>query len=232
MISPKIEETIDSEADSAERWENGCNSDRVRNEFIVPHVSDILNRECSKVVLDIGSGTGYCTRKIASKIRPDAEWTLLDGNSQRLNLSKKEWPQLITESHVADLFPSETLSHKKFNAILVIFTLLEIENVDFFIENMINILESKGIIIVATPDVLVDVVNSAENNNRDLFSYQSGLVKLRKIDNFTQEPYPFFAHRFEHLVSSFIKRGVSLFEFQTFSLPLGETYLLAFRMGE
>ncbi|HYM45214.1 MAG TPA: class I SAM-dependent methyltransferase [Solirubrobacteraceae bacterium] len=66
-------------------WEQGCATDKVRNEVVIPHLADVLCSLRARSVLDLGSGTGYITRVLAqAPWATGISWTLVDIDEQLL----------------------------------------------------------------------------------------------------------------------------------------------------
>ena len=109
-------------------------------------------------ILDIGAGTGYVARGIDSCLDYNPSWTLLDLSSERLELARGLRPERMKlECLTGDVFdwPWEV---GRFDAVLITFTLLEIEDVDRLCRLISEHMEDGGLLAVTMPDAWTDVL--------------------------------------------------------------------------
>ena len=90
-------------------------------------------------------------------------------------------------------------------------------------------LNDSGITYIAMPNSLEDVFNAAQNDYDILLNYLSNNCELHKVDKFTDEPYPFNAHRFEFIIECMLKSGHKLLHMRNEKFNNKETYLLVFQ---
>jgi hypothetical protein len=129
---------------------------------------------------------------------------------------------------VADFFDSVKLT-PKFDVILFIFTLLEM---DFTIELFLRaneLLEIDGHVIIVMPDSLKDVCKAALSNSELLQNYLENTCILDKIDKFTKKSYPFKAHRFESIVKFMLGSGLIMVGFESSVVKNNEIFLIIFK---
>lgn len=215
----------------AERWEEGCKSDQVRNNFVVPHLVRLLRGFDAKSILDIGAGTGYIAREVDKLLFNRPQWTLLDANAQRLQLAVDLAPaNMLLETRPANIFTAQF--SVPFDVIIATFTLLEITELDRLIGMMPALVRPGGLLLIGQPDAWVDVVDASEQDLASARAFLVGAVDLRKIDKFTGEPYPFRAVRIEHLISVILASGFELVELNEWESGAKGVYVLAFRRWE
>ena len=70
-----------------EKWEEGCRTDRVRNEFIIPTLHNHLEQFKPQKILDIGSGTAYIARTIDKLLSYNPLWTIIDTSQERIDFA-------------------------------------------------------------------------------------------------------------------------------------------------
>jgi len=183
-------------------WDAGCASDPVRNDVVLPHLLASIQAARASRVIDMGSGTGYLTRKLAEQART-IHWVLLDSNPGLLELAAKS---IRPNAHTSALHFDLTESHSTFPSppadfAFAVFTFLEFPLASVVVQNCGGLLCSKGKLLVYLPDTLVDVTLAG---NDALSDYVSGDCVITKLDHFTGARDPFFATRIERLLNVFL----------------------------
>lgn len=191
-------------------WDAGCASDPVRNDVVLPHLLASIQAARASRVIDLGSGTGYLTRKLAEQARTaQIYWVLLDSNPGLLDLAAKS---TRPNSHTSALQFDLTESHSAFPSpsadfAFAAFTFLEFPLTSVVAHNCAGLLCSKGKLLVYLPDTLVDVTQAGKDALSD---YVSGDCMIAKLDHFTGAKDPFFATRIEHLLNVFLTASFRL----------------------
>lgn len=211
----------------AQLWDNGCRTDPPRNLFVIPEVARILSVERPARVLDVGAGTGYVAREIDKLLAYRPEWTLLDINSERLQLAASLKPQAMVQETLCSDVTRFSGSTSAFDAALATFTLLEISDIAGFAGALWGLLSAGAVLIVALPDAWEDVLAASAARPEVLQEYLGGQTSILKIDKFTSNPYPFRAIRLEVLVQCFLSMGFHLCEI--LQPAEGSIFLLTFR---
>lgn len=212
----------------AARWEKGCETDRVRNEFVVPIAIQLFNVLQPKSILDVGAGTGFTARHIDQKLNYRPNWSLLDSDSERLALASRKCPQGMVVKTICDNFLSAASIVEKFDALFFGFTLLELGTNEQVLSQIDRLCAKRGAIVIAQPDVMQDVLAIASNDTNILNAFAAGPVSLRKIDKFTEAEYPFHAERFESVTYKLMRLGFSLERFEKEVFDGRVVFLLAF----
>lgn len=214
----------------ANRWEEGCRSDAVRNEFIAPNLSRLLDFYRPATILDIGTGTGYVPRLVDSQLSYRPTWTLLDIDTFRLAIAEQlKGSDMQAVTIAADIFDYQLSA--PFSAALVTFTLLEID-IDRIIGLLPALVSDGGLLLLSLPDAWRDVLRHGEAAPDSVHEFILGRTSVPKIDKFTQESYPFQAVRLEHLISKVLASGFRLFELIESEGDQARTYILAFQRRE
>ncbi len=215
----------------ANRWEEGCRSDVIRNQFVAPNLSRLLDLYRPASILDIGTGTGYVPRIVDSRLSYRPDWTLLDKDVFRLAVAE----QLASPAMRSVTVAADVLEHRfaiPFSAALATFTLLEIDDVDRLIGLLPELISDGGLLLLSLPDVWRDVLRHGEKAPSSVSEFLLGSTSVPKIDKFTQESYPFQAVRLEHLISKVLASGFRLFELVESDGDQAGVYILAFQRRE
>lgn len=211
-------------------WEQGYLDNPVRNQFIIPEVARLFNSEIPGTVLDVGCGTGYMAREIDRRVKHSIHWTLLDTDAERIRFAEANRPSGFSGQILNDTLASVAKSEQEFSSILVSFTLLEIgatpENVDL----LVGLCRPGGLIVVALPDVIVDVWKSFSKRGEPNFpDFIEQPVALAKVNAFTGTRYPFVAERLDSIILKFISGGMVLEHMIRRNFDEEGFFLLAFR---
>ena len=213
----------------AERWEFGSRRDPIRNEFVVPVLVKLLEQSRPQTILDIGPGTGYVARKIDDLLSFRPSWTLVDLAEERLKLAEANSSnQMKLECLTGNVFewPWEV---GRFEAVLITFTLLEIEDVDRLCGLISEHTTDGALLAVTMPDAWVDVLEHADSDPEIIKKYVEGPVEIPKLDKFTGEEYPFRATRIEDLLSRILKGGFNLVQLDHGRIANHSAFVLGFR---
>lgn len=215
----------------ASRWEEGCKSDIVRNQFVAPNLARLLDLYRPASILDIGTGTGYVPRVVDSHLSYRPDWTLLDKDVFRLAVAERlRGPAMQSVTVAADIF--EHRFRTPFSAALATFTLLEIEDSDRLIGLLPQLVSGGGLLLLSLPDAWRDVLRHSSRDPTSVNEFLLGRTSVPKIDKFTQEAYPFQAVRLEHLISKVLASGFRLFELVEGDGDQAGVYILAFQRRE
>ena len=226
MGSPNIQS--ESLRKQAIAWDDGCASDPIRNEFVVPESAALIARYRPHRILDIGAGTGYIARAIDILLNYRPEWVLIDLDEERLKVAQERKPDSMRmQCVVGDAIEVRDLDDT-FQAVIITFTLLEAESVGAILEAAVSFLADDGILILAVPDVWADVIADPQEAKERSRRMLNETVSLHKIDKFTGQPYPFHAMRTESLISLVLERACIL-ETLHKGGPQGDVYVLGFR---
>lgn len=217
---------------SAKKWDEASASDPVRNDFIIPCIAEIFESDRPQAILDIGTGSGYVPRIIDSQLSYNPDWTLVDLSFERIRLCISltiNRPNLNCEQ--AD-FLNMPLLASKFDAVLLVFTLLEMQLSSTLSQRINMLLKLGGHVVVTIPDTLQDVLKASQESPSVWQDYINGQCSLPKTDKFTDTMYPFNAHRFDDVVELFIANGFLLIGLERAAFDGKVTYLIKFRKNE
>ena len=197
-------------------WDRACAQDPVRNEIVLPHLARILKDSGLRQVLDIGSGTGYLTRRLsaepwASEIR----WTLVDVRPELLDFAMASVPSGIEAARLEfDLVDTQAdvPTERKGDFGFLAFTALEMPFSAAVARNLLNLLVPGGELTIYLPDALADVMTAVTlaKDPEPLAEYVAGHTSLEKTDHFTRTPYAFHANRLEFVIHLMLAAGFSL----------------------
>ena len=213
----------------AERWEQGSRLDPMRNEFVIPVLARLIESVQPATILDIGAGTGYVARGIDERLSFRPAWTLADLNADRLQLAETCRPaDMALECLPGNVFdwPWEV---GRFAAVLITFTLLEIEDVNRLCGLISDHTTEGALLAVTMPDAWIDVLEYAGEEPGVIKRYVEGPVEIPKQDKFTGEQYPFRATRIEDLIGRILGAGFALIALEHGRVETQSAFVLAFR---
>lgn len=214
---------------SAKKWDDGCKTDNTRNCFVVPKLVQLINEFNPKRILDIGTGTGYIVRAVDALVNVSLHWNLIDMDDHRIEFVENNMPASVSFQVSRSDFTKDEIDGGPFDMVLVLFTLLEL-NLELKLFSQINQLTlTDGLVVIAMPDSLEDVLKAAVNTPSLLEDFVEGRCVLSKTDKFTDETYPFKAHRFENIVQLMLYSNFCLDKMYSYNHGDNETYMLAFR---
>lgn len=180
-------------------------------------------------ILDVGAGTGYIARAIHERLTYKPNWILLDLNKERLSLASEHSPSdMAIELIHGDVF-SAPLGARAFDAVLITFTLLEIDDIDRLCKLLATHMSPGAVLALAVPDAWVDVLEYANIDPCIIERYTAGPITIPKRDKFTGEEYPFRAVRIEDLLGRVLKAGFDLFDLSHGRAGTASAFVLAFR---
>lgn len=209
-------------------WDNGCVADPIRNEFLVPTLADIFGTERPTRILDIGTGTGYIPRAVDMLLDYRPNWTLVDINGERIRFAKRRKPPAMRVRCLTGYFADTEAVKELYDAVMLTFTLLEIEDASTMLATAIGTLSAAGLLVIAVPDVWRDVLEATDEVSALSRRLLSETINLPKIDKFTGNPYPFYAMRTESLISTVLSLFCTLERLEKGG-DRDEVYLLVFR---
>lgn len=208
-------------------WERGCRADLVRNEFVIPEITKILEEFRPETILDIGSATGYVPRSIAAQLTFAPKWALLDSDEERLRLAVELWGDDPKMSVICGDVIAGEVPKAPFDVVLVTFTLLEIGDLQSAIQAIAKSTVVDGLAVVAQPDVWRDAL-AQPDRGATISALLTDGVEIEKLDRFTGTAYPFFAVRIELVIAEFLRQGFALRRL-AHREPEGEIFLLTFQ---
>lgn len=196
-------------------WDNACEHDESRNQFVVPYLETELEARRPALVIDIGAGSGYVSRQLIQRTTHRvAQWILIDADETAcrwLNTRFATIPNVKVEhARIPPLRDGLT------NAPLVFFsyTILELSLPD--ISKLIRQLGPGSTVVMVMPDVIEDVLGAQDPAVKADF-WAEGSVSIPKVDKFTGRPYPFIAHRVEYLLEAVTSSGCSIERVERYS---------------
>lgn len=218
-----------NERSEAERWEDGSRDDAMRNSFVIPQIVRILAKRHPQTILDVGAGTGYVARMVDDRLGYHPQWTLVDLNAERLALAEAHRPLAMALETVAGNVFDWPLGDRRFEAVVITFTLLEIEDVDRLCTLLASHMNEGAVLSLAMPDAWVDVLEYSRTEPEIVQRYVAGAVAIPKRDKFTGEEYPFRAARMEDLLNRVLGAGFDLFELNHGRIDGASAFVLALR---
>lgn len=189
-----------------ELWEQGCSTCAVRNEFVIPEIVTLIRQLRPSTIIDVGCGTGYIARNVIANGCPAAEWVLIDVDQDRLDFAAQIMSKMDGVSFLNTNIFEPHVQNLQADLVVIANTILEFSLPREELERIGSLVMTGGHLSVFIPDTLSDIVDVQS----DLTKYVEGTLKLKKIDKFTGEPYPFFAHRPISVVIQLLGHGFEL----------------------
>lgn len=214
----------------AKLWEQGSKQDRLRNEFVIPTLVHLLSLHAPARLLDVGAGTGYIARAVDRELSYHPHWTLIDINSERLEVAKQLGPPGMSARTVVDDIFSWDSDGERFDAIVLSFTLLEIKAVEKLAGLFVEKLAPGGLLLVVLPDAWADVLRHSRADSGVLQRFLSESVDVPKVDKFTETQYPFHAMRTESVIEAATEKGFDLFSLRHGIVGSAAAFVLGFRL--
>lgn len=221
-------ENQDSDDGEAQAWEKGCANDTIRNDFIIPHLAELVESERPSRILDLGTGTAYILRKVDEKLSYRPEWFALDHSDERLKLAQALKRPDMNLRLILSSIDTDMCKFAPIDLVSIIFTLLELPDPFFVISSISVMLRPGSILVIVVPDVWRDAFQMNGQTSGSANALLEGGIDLAKIDKFTGQPYPFHARRIEHLIASVLDRSFAL-EALKQGGKSGEVFLMVFR---
>lgn len=219
---------LHTESDAA-RWERGCKSDAVRNQFVIPATARLLNRAQPREILDVGAGTGYIARMVDSQLSYRPRWTIVDNNAERLTLAEALQPPGMILSAVVDDIMQPRHVVGPFGAVLTTFTILELPDTALFARIVSGFTAPDAPLIVVIPDAWHDVLTYSAAQPDIVAQYLAGPISIPKVDKFTGSEYPFHVVRTERLIGTIMNAGFQLCEISQCPSDIGGAFLMVFK---
>jgi SAM-dependent methyltransferase len=213
---------------AAEEWELGCRRDEVRNGFVIPELVRIISAVKPATILDVGAGTGYIAREINHRLGYSPIWTLVDTDPERVALAKA----YFADTMVQEVLENDVMSlpdTPRYDAVLVTFTLLEVQDVAGCVAKLRRLMTAFSILSVVLPDAWIDVIAAGREDPSVIEKFLGERVSIPKNDKFTGKPYPFEAVRNEALIDIVLRAGFVLVEIAKSSPPSPGIFMLTFR---
>lgn len=211
--------------DANHAWHVGCESDPIRNDFILPAIHKIVDEIPNCRLVDIGASTGFIVEKLITNGAKFSEILIVEKCESRLNYAKSVLGGSIVRFLHSDVLSDPPPKINDFDVVLLCNLMVEIEVIDDMARRISQFVRPGGKLVVAHPDTLVDLVaHYPRLTVGDVSAYTGGRVKLDKTDKFTGTPYPFFAHRISSVIRAFCVSGLSLTDFERFEG--GSAYVL------
>lgn len=194
------------------QWHAKSTDDPYRRDFIVPTlVSYDFLGDCQAIAF-IGCRTGYIPEQLVSCGIVDKEFFLVDLDDNAIKFAKslnygKNDVHFVHAEMSADWNGSRLL-----DLVIIANTLLEVEVSAALIVSLVKKVKEGGRVVVFLPDYLRDVIEQEATEKGSVASdyVNNGSVTLKKIDRFTNEPYPYQIIRKLFLIELFLRAGTTL----------------------
>lgn len=190
-------------------WHSGCETDRARNEFIVPQIVTAFELDAVKTAVFVGSATAYIPLRVTQS-RPLRKCVLIDMDEERMEFSLGVDVLADEVERISKRFEDTNLA-EPLDAVIMSNTLLEFQLTQDFAKKVRSVLKPQGLLLIFVPDVLEDVIDAHLGGDvLALKNFTNGVHKLIKQDKFTAQPYNFYAHRNITIIESFLRIGFVL----------------------
>lgn len=146
---------------------------------------DVLNN-CNRV-LDVACGDGYGTKVLSEKIKYVVG---VDRNKDYLNIAKSKYNNDNIEYKCIDV-DKETIVGK-YDGIVCLETLEHLKYSDSFLNNLYNILDENGVMILSVPNSKYEIVENGHNKDSfhlHIFKYKDITKKLQKVGFYIKKVY-------------------------------------------
>ncbi|MDH3030141.1 class I SAM-dependent methyltransferase [Methylobacterium fujisawaense] len=212
-------------------WDQGCATDEIRNQFVIPAIIEVASANDPDSIIDIGCGSGYIAREVeAGGIAKGVAWRLLDYSTDMLSFARSRCTDIERTAFIRHDLRVEPRDIPKSILGYVAYTFL-----DFLLDETIalhvsDLIMEGGTLLVFLPDVLEDVIEAAGQDPAVLDEYRSGHCSLAKRDKFTSKNVLFEANRVENVIQLFLGAGLVLTHLRTHRSAKGKFhYMLSFR---
>ena len=212
-------------------WDQGCATDEIRNDFVIPAILDVASTIGPSSIIDIGCGSGYVAREIVARgAANEIHWRLLDYAGEMLSFARMRVSSAArTEFFLHDL-RYEPRDLPKSQLGFVAYTFLDFPLDDVIAHNIASLIATGGTLLIFMPDVLEDVIEAAAQDPTVLHNYRSGHCSIEKTDKFTFKNVLFEANRVENTIQRFLRAYFTLTDLKNFRSKRGKLhYMLTFR---
>jgi ubiquinone/menaquinone biosynthesis C-methylase UbiE len=202
-----------------EEWDKLCLIDEARNSFAIPVIQSCIGATQPKHIADIGCGTGYISRTILEAgFGRESSWLLLDHNRELLNYAREMFADAANVDCLeADIRSSGSgYSGERNDFAFICYSLLEVAELDLFLEGLNSILSNQAQVVLIYPDVMEDIEAESFNDSGLITQYRMGSCVISKLNKFTGQRQDFFAHRIEDIIEGFCGLHFHLSDFQSY----------------
>lgn len=216
-----------------EKWDRGCATDQVRNGFVVPYLSRLIEAVGAESVADVGCGSGYITRQLGAMANhAGREWLLIDRDQDAIEYARARSLNGRARFVAQDLVQYADATHAaQVDLAFCAYTLLEIADLQDF-ASALKRLVPRGTISVFVPDVFDDIVESTKRTGSGPLRGKFGGHLLQKRDSFTNEVQTFIARQAIDYVAAFLDDQTRLTELVAHYSPGGgRHFALTFSRG-
>lgn len=197
--------------DTAQRWEDGCALDALRNDFLIPQLKLQIEKWRPERILDVGTATAYIPRRLIELGCTNSTWHLVDIDEARLRLARTLLREDDRVTYFQGDFFAANCADFASDLVLLCNTALEFQLDAKKIAHICQCVRLGGHLVVSLPDTSTDAVAAHRaGNTKALDQYILGELVLQKADHFTGEEMPFVAHRTTELICSFVNQGLPM----------------------
>lgn len=192
-----------------EDWDNYVQNDPIRNNLVIPDLTESIEFLKAKSILDLGSGSGYISKEIFNKLKGKIDLHLLDVDIKFIQYSKVKYFQNVDEINfiVSDI--KEYEESKKFDVIFCSFSNLEFLFDHFLVIKLKKMLNKNGRFILYMPDCLEDILQNSNSGN-NFKEYINGSTTFSNKEITKKMGRPYLTNRIEFLLEMFTENGFVL----------------------
>lgn len=196
-----------------DKWDLGCATDEVRNGFVVPYLSRLIEAVGAESVADVGCGSGYITRQLGAMANhAGREWLLIDRDEGAIEYVRARFLNGRSRFVAQDLVQYADATHAaRVDLAFCAYTLLEVADLQDF-ATALKRLVPRGTISVFVPDVFEDMLESTKRTGSGPLRGEFGAHLLHKRDSFTNEVQTFIARQAIEYVAAFLDDRTHLTE--------------------
>lgn len=213
------------------KWHKSLKYDCYRNKIIIPHFINELKNKKYSTVLDIGSGSGYIHEYVFKQVKSKIKrYDAIDKNINMLKFSMNK--NKVNKNKKLNFILNDFISFKsikKYDFIILSFTLLEFKLFNNFCKKLAKHLKKNGKVIVYVPDILQDILNNQVNNTNYLKEYIHNNLDFQKKINNSDISFPFLINRLEKLLEYFTSNGFVLFNIYEKECSLKKSFIAEFK---
>jgi SAM-dependent methyltransferase len=177
--------------------------------------------------MDVGCGTGYICQRLSGL---DVRWTLLDMNAAMVDFARRA---LLGRDNVGYVTASLSVAVDRqlvspHDIVLSAYSILEVYDLQEFVRACRLTVRDGGVVVIYLPDCLEDIVPEP---SAAFEKFRAGLIRVRKLNAFTQTELVFLARRVEQYLAVFTTEGFALVGLEEFMSSAGNRHFaLVFRM--